>query len=281
MPTPRRRGRHVVDHAVVEEDLAGVGTLEAGDHPQRRRLAAARAAHERDELARARCPGRARRTAVATPKRLVTPRRLMPHVYRENFSSHFFTRRSLSSAAFTKSMLMRFISRDLGAAHRHVGPRDARAAPLGVGAPWPTSTSPSRGSAARSAGFLAPFTRRVGLERPRHAVGREDDVDGRALLLRHLHLVGERDADGRLAGGRHAARGAAGLGHLREVLVERVVVLEGLVLAEAGHVAGQQQVGGARRGRVRHHDVALVLGVDQLGPRLRRRAASAPPSSSG
>src|SRR5207237_8867069 len=42
--------RHAVPDAIVEEDLAGVGPLEAGDHPERRRLAAARAAHEADEL---------------------------------------------------------------------------------------------------------------------------------------------------------------------------------------------------------------------------------------
>src|SRR2546427_1998495 len=42
--------RHVVDDAAVEADLARVGSLEAGDHAERRRLAAARAADEGDEL---------------------------------------------------------------------------------------------------------------------------------------------------------------------------------------------------------------------------------------
>src|SRR3989449_7747371 len=45
--------RHAVDHPAIEEDVAAVRRLEAGDHPERRRLAAARAADERDELARA------------------------------------------------------------------------------------------------------------------------------------------------------------------------------------------------------------------------------------
>src|SRR5207249_10333671 len=42
--------RHVVDDAAVEADLARVGSLEAGDHAERRRLAAARAADEGDEV---------------------------------------------------------------------------------------------------------------------------------------------------------------------------------------------------------------------------------------
>ena len=44
----RRRRRHVV---AVEQDLPVVRTFEAGDQPQRRRLAAPRRAEEREELA--------------------------------------------------------------------------------------------------------------------------------------------------------------------------------------------------------------------------------------
>jgi hypothetical protein len=44
----RRRARHVV---AVEQDLALGRALEAGDEPQRRRLAAARRAEHREELA--------------------------------------------------------------------------------------------------------------------------------------------------------------------------------------------------------------------------------------
>src|SRR5205823_8831881 len=42
--------RHVVDDTIVEADLARVGPLEAGDQAECRRLAAARAADEGDEL---------------------------------------------------------------------------------------------------------------------------------------------------------------------------------------------------------------------------------------
>ena len=42
--------RHVVDHLAVDPDLAAGDVLEAGDHPQRRRLAAAGRADQHDEL---------------------------------------------------------------------------------------------------------------------------------------------------------------------------------------------------------------------------------------
>ena len=43
-------GRHVVDHAVAEADRARRDPLQARDHPQRRRLAAARGPDQHDEL---------------------------------------------------------------------------------------------------------------------------------------------------------------------------------------------------------------------------------------
>ena len=57
-PLVRRRARHV---DAVEQDRAGVGPLEPGDQAQRRRLAAARRAEHREELARAGRAGRSRR----------------------------------------------------------------------------------------------------------------------------------------------------------------------------------------------------------------------------
>ena len=42
--------RHVVDDVAVDRDLAAGDFLEAGDHAQRRRLAAARWADQDDEL---------------------------------------------------------------------------------------------------------------------------------------------------------------------------------------------------------------------------------------
>ena len=44
-------GRHGLDRLALEEDLALARLLEAGDHPQRRRLPAARRAEQREELA--------------------------------------------------------------------------------------------------------------------------------------------------------------------------------------------------------------------------------------
>jgi hypothetical protein len=44
-------GRHVVDHAVADGDLAAGDLLEPGDHAQQRGLAAARRADQHDELA--------------------------------------------------------------------------------------------------------------------------------------------------------------------------------------------------------------------------------------
>ena len=43
--------RHHRDVAVADEHVAGVDRLEAGEHPQRRRLAAARWADQHEELA--------------------------------------------------------------------------------------------------------------------------------------------------------------------------------------------------------------------------------------
>ena len=47
----RSFGVSVVDDAVADRDLAGADLLEAGDHPQRGRLAATRGADEDEELA--------------------------------------------------------------------------------------------------------------------------------------------------------------------------------------------------------------------------------------
>ena len=52
------RGRDARDVDALQLDAAGVGALEAGDHAQRRRLARARRAEHREELARSRCRGR-------------------------------------------------------------------------------------------------------------------------------------------------------------------------------------------------------------------------------
>ena len=52
MAMSRLRRRHVVDHALAEADGAARRKLEAGEHAQGRRLAAARGPEQADELAR-------------------------------------------------------------------------------------------------------------------------------------------------------------------------------------------------------------------------------------
>src|SRR3990172_7815226 len=159
---------------------------------------------------------------------------------------------------------------DLMAGNRDVRPRDPRAAPRGVGGHRRLRHRPVE-EALGVLGILGALHESVPLERPRDAVAGIDDVDGRALLLRDFDLVGERDADRRLAGRRHAPRRAPRLRHLREVPVDRVVVRPHLVLAEARGVARQQQVRRPRGGRIGHDEVALVLRLEQVGPGPGRR----------
>ena len=60
-------GGQVADVAPAQLDRAGVGDLEAGDHPQRRRLARARGPEQGEELAAARSRGRSPSTAMTSP----------------------------------------------------------------------------------------------------------------------------------------------------------------------------------------------------------------------
>ena len=57
-----------------------------------------------------------------------------------------------------------------------------------------------------------------------------------------------------------------------DVLVQPVHELPALLLAHELEPAGDRQIAGAGRGRVRHHHLALVLGLGEVGParRLRR-----------
>ena len=53
---------------------------------------------------------------------------------------------------------------------------------------------------------------------------------------------------------------------LRDVLVQGVHEFPARVLAHDGQPAGHGEIAGARRGRVRHHDRVLVLGLGEIGP---------------
>ena len=70
----RAAGRRQAGHVVaVEQHRALARLLEAGDHAQGGRLAAAGRAEHGEELARAGCPDPCCLTAVKSPKRFVTP----------------------------------------------------------------------------------------------------------------------------------------------------------------------------------------------------------------
>ena len=73
MPTLRWFGDRLRDVRAVDRDRAGGRPLEAGDHPQRRRLAAARRAEERDELAALGGEVEVLRRPPSSPKRFWTP----------------------------------------------------------------------------------------------------------------------------------------------------------------------------------------------------------------
>src|SRR5688572_32913272 len=129
-------------------------------------------------------------TAVLPPKRLLTPRSAMRMLPRE-----------LLQPALHETVLVLRIARldevqvdqlhvgDLRAADRDVGARDPGAAPLRVRGYRRLRHRPVQESLG-ILGILGALHQAVALERPRHAVGRPDDVDRCALLLSHLDLVG-------------------------------------------------------------------------------------------
>ena len=81
-------------------------------------------------------------------------------------------------------------------------------------------------------------------------------------------IVEEDDADRRLAEAGGLDRRRAGLGVLVDVGVEGLEVGEGLLLAHELHERREHGVGGARGVGVRDLDLALVLGLDEVGPAL-------------
>src|SRR5207244_4425121 len=149
-------------------------------------------------------------TAIDPPKRLVRPPRLMRTSAGELFEP-----------ALDEPVLVDRVTRlheigvdqvhvqNLLPTHGDVRPGDPGATPGGVR----SHRRRGHGPVEEAPGVLrvlgAPH-QRVALERPRHAVGRVDHVNRRPLRLGYLDLVGERDADRRLARRRHAARRAAG-----------------------------------------------------------------------
>src|SRR6266567_3963665 len=110
-----------------------------------------------------------------------------------------------------------------------------------------------------------------GLHVPAGALGREDDIDGRPLLLLPGRAELEGDADRVLARPRHRARLGARVRVHADVLMERVHVLPALGLAEELEPARDIEEAGAGRGGIRHDDRALVNGLGQVLPRGRLR----------
>ncbi|MNS64766.1 hypothetical protein D3C72_979050 [compost metagenome] len=78
----------------------------------------------------------------------------------------------------------------------------------------------------------------------------------------------EADGDRGFAARHRLDRAGARAGVLAHVLVQRLEVVEGLVLAHELHQRGDHGVGRAARCGVGHLDVALVLGLEQVGPGL-------------
>src|SRR5215470_6747627 len=131
-------------------------------------------------------------TAVDAPKRLLTSRRLMRMALLRVFllpqlHEPFLV---LRITGLHEVEIDQLHLRDLRPAHRHVRSRDARAAPLGVRRHRGLRDGPVE-KPLRVRRILRALHEPVGLERPRHAVRGPDDVDRRALLLGHLHLVRE------------------------------------------------------------------------------------------
>src|SRR6202165_3721701 len=126
-------------------------------------------------------------TARAGPKHFVTPRSEMFTRLPGKLLQPLLDQAVLVLGRLDEVEVDQVHVRDLLAGNRDVGPRDAGPAPPGVGrhrrpAHRPVEEAPS------VLRVLGALDQRVALERPRHAVRGEDDVDGRALFLGHLHL---------------------------------------------------------------------------------------------
>ena len=80
-----------------------------------------------------------------------------------------------------------------------------------------------------------------------------------------------RAADARLTPGHGGHRADARACVLVDIRVERFHEPERFVLAEDLHQRGQHEVSGARRVRVRQHDLALVNGIDEVFPAFGNR----------
>src|SRR5205809_2018711 len=150
-------------------------------------------------------------TAVDAPKRLVRPARLMRTSARELFQPALDEPVLVGRIACLHEVEVdQAHVQNLLPPHGNVRTGDPRAAPRGVRGHRRLGHRPVE-EAPRVGWVLGATHQRVALERPRDAVGRVDHVDRRPLLLGHLDLVRERDADRRFARRRHAAGRAAGL----------------------------------------------------------------------
>ena len=127
---------------------------------------------------------------------------------------------------------------------------------------------PSPSSFFAASSFFVLFMMPDRLDVPAQAFLREDEVDRRARLLGRDRAVLERDADRELAGAGLAARLASPSACTARCSRAARPCTSSLGLAPHLQPAGDVEEAGARRSRVRHHDLALVDGLGQVLPGL-------------
>jgi hypothetical protein len=118
---------------------------------------------------------------------------------------------------------------------------------------------------------LGVLQQRDGTDLVGHSLGREGRRQVReALVDELLAVLSEDDARGDLAAAGHLTGGATALGILQDVAVHLAEVIQrGILVAVVEHdLRPQRLVCGAGSAGVRHRDVALESGVEQVFPRL-------------
>ena len=158
----------------------------------------------------------------------------------------------------------------------HVAGRPASPCSTAAGTGWsrrrtaaPAASAPIRRTSSPARGCFAPLTMLI---EPISAPVPSDGVTvstGKPCIFSLRAVVHEADRDRGLAARHRLDRPGARARVLADVPVQALQVLEGLVLAHQLHQRRDHRVGGAARRRVRDLDLALVLGLEQVGPALR------------
>ena len=272
MSSPRRiaRSMSLQRHEVAEALVDAVeleGTVAAVGHAVVSR-SCRQAARSRGEAR-----GRDRvRDAESTLLRLGLRRR-SACVHSARILSRFFAAQAKSFFASALLVVGRHVGQRL---RRCPAPRRSRSSSRT--APSRPPTTPSRRASCAASSFFVLFMIADRFDVPAQAFLREDEVDRAALRLFAVGAVLERDADRELA-----------VARLQRTACEPECVycamfscrpsmnFQPFGLAHDLQPRGDVEVAGARRRRVRHHDLALVDGLGQVLPGLGLRAGSASP----